>query len=465
MALLSRTGDSPRTGIVHFGLGAFHRAHQAVYTEDAMAVAGGDWGIAAVAPRSADVVTALQAQDRLYSVTSVSARGNETRVIGAFSEVHRAAADPDAVVARLADPAVRVVTLTITEKGYHLDPVDGRLLAAGDLAADLETDRPPRTVPGLLVRGLAARRRADAGPIAVVSCDTVPSNGRRTRDLVRQAVMHHDRPGLLDWINEQVTFPGTMADRIVPATTPAVLAVAERALGCTDRAAVHAEPYSNWVIEDDFPGGRPAWDLAGASFTDDTSAWERLKLRALNGTHSGIAYLGALAGCPTVSAALQMPGLREVMSRFLVADVAPSLIPPDGITAGAYGRQVLDRFANPAIEHRTVQIARDGSQKLPQRLLHTIADRRAAGAEPRWGAMMVAAWMRYTRGRADDGSPLPLDDPLADEIRARQADLLTLRAVFPQSLAEDEVVRRLIDEWLASFDKHGVAATVAGAAT
>jgi fructuronate reductase len=468
MALLSRTGDSPRTGIVHIGLGAFHRAHQAVYTEDAMAAAGGDWGIAAVAPRSADVVAALEAQDRLFSVTSVSAHGRDTRVIGAFSEVHRAIADPDAVLARIADPGVRVITLTITEKGYRLDPVDGRLIVADDLAADLITERPPQTVPGLLVRGLAARCRADAGPIAVVSCDTLPSNGSRTHDLVHQA-LHHlpaaDRRVVHDWIGTHVTFPGTMADRIVPATTPATMAAAERALGVRDLAAVHAEPYSQWVIEDDFPGGRPAWERAGASFTADVGPWERLKLRALNGVHSGIAYLGALAGCPTVSAALEMPGLHDVMSRFLIADVAPSLTPPDGISVGAFGRSVLERFANPGIEHRTVQIARDGSQKLPQRLLNTIADRRSAGAEPRWAAMMVAAWMRFCRGYADDGSPLPLDDPLADEIRANRADLLGLRAVFPVALAEDEVVRRLIGEWLAEFDAHGVAATVAGAAT
>src|SRR3954451_13313661 len=211
-----------------------------------MAAAGGDWGVAAVAPRSAGVVAALAAQDRLFSVTSVSARGSRTRVVGAFTEVRRALDDPGAVLARVADPAVRVVTLTITEKGYRLDPVDGRLIVTGDLDADLSTDRPPQTAPGLLVRGLAARCRAGAGPIAVVSCDNLPANGRRTRDLVHQA-LHRlpetHRRAVQDWRRCHVSFPGTMVDRIGPPSPASPLAAADRTLGLKDLAAVHAEPY------------------------------------------------------------------------------------------------------------------------------------------------------------------------------------------------------------------------------
>ena len=450
-----------RTGIVHLGLGAFHRAHQAVYTEQAVARGGGDWGIAAVAPRSIDVVDALRAQDLLFSVTSLASSGNTTRVIGALSEVLHAASDPEAVISKIADPAVRVLTLTVTEKGYLLDPVTGRLLPASL----------PGTVPDLLLRGLDARRRADAGPIAVVSCDNLPSNGRRTRSLVEQLC---PAGPLAEWIAESVTFPGTMVDRIVPASTPRTLAVAEAALGVRDLAAIGAEPYRQWVIEDDFPGGRPAWETAGAILTDDSGPWERLKLRALNGVHSGIAYLGALAGRTTVAAALEMPGMREVMCRFIADDVAGSLAPPPGMTVVAYGDSVLERFADPAIAHRTVQVAKDGSQKLPQRVLHTIADRRAAGASPRWAVLVVAAWMRYAQGVADDGSALPLDDPLAEEIRTALsgagtpsdvvAALLGLEAVFPRELAGDEVVRKLCVEWLEALTRHGAADTLAGAA-
>ena len=469
---LMTPGDAG-AGIVHLGLGAFHRAHQAVYTEEAIAAAGGDWGIIGVAPRSAAVVADLTAQDHLFSVTTVSGEGTGTRVCGVLAGVRHAAGDPGAVVALLADPAVRVVTLTVTEKAYRLDPATGRLAADDDLLADLTTDRPPVTVPGLLIRGLLARRRADAGPIALVSCDNLPSNGRRLRGLVEQA-LHRAEPGAAQWVHDNTGFPSTMVDRIVPATTVQTLALAATALGARDLAAVHGEPYRQWVIEDDFPGGRPAWERAGAVLTTDAGPWEKLKLRTLNGVHSGIAYLGALAGRETIADALQIPGLAAAMRRFVAEDVAGSLTPPEGVTAVGYGGSVLQRFANPAIAHRTVQVAMDGSQKLPQRVLHTIADRRAAGATPRWAALVVAAWMRFVQGTADDGSALPLDDPLADEIRQRLSAaprtpdgvagaLFGLRTVFPAELAGDDTVRALVVEWLTALDKHGVEATLVGA--
>ena len=464
------------TGIVHLGLGAFHRAHQAVYTEDAVAAGGGDWGIVAVAPRSAAVLAALKAQDRLFSVTTRSGAGSSSRVIGVFSGLRRAAADPTAVVALLADPAVRVVTLTVTEKAYRLDPVTGRLLPDDDLLADLSTARPPVTVPGLLVRGLLARYRADAGPIALVSCDNLPANGRRLHgliDLALRQVKPTAGPAACAWVAANVTFPGTMVDRIVPASTPQTLATAAAALNARDLAAVCGEPYRQWVIEDDFPAGRPAWERAGAVLTGDAQPWERLKLRTLNGVHSAIAYLGALAGRETIAEALEIPGLRHAMRGFIADDVAPSLVAPEGVSVVEYGDEVLDRFANPAIGHRTVQVAMDGSQKLPQRVLHTIIDRRAAGADARWGALVLAAWMRYTLGVTDDGRALPLDDPLAEVIRARLAAapatpegtadaLLGLDTVIPAELAADERVRALVVEWLTAFDKHGVEATLGG---
>ena len=458
-------------GIVHLGLGAFHRAHQAVFTEEAMAAAGGDWSIVGVGPRSAAVVDAIRAQDNLYSVSTLAPAGSTTRVIGSLAGVCHAAADPDAVVALLADPAIRIVTLTVTEKGYRLDGTTGRLLIDDDLRADLETDRGPRTVPGLLIRGLAARRRAGAGPIALVSCDNLPSNGHRMRGLVEHLAA---ATAIDEWVHGNVSFPGTMVDRIVPASTADTLAHAAEALGCRDAAAVSGEPYSQWVIEDDFPGGRPAWERAGAVLTDDARPWERLKLRSLNGVHSAIAYLGALAGRESIAAALAIPGLRPAMLRFIAEDIAPSLTPPPGVSTIAYGDEVLARFENPAIEYRTVQVAMDGSQKLPPRVLQTIQDRRAAGAVPRWGALVVAAWMRFVQGTTDDGRELPLNDPLADRIRARLAAapatpegvvdaLLGLDTVFAPELAGDAELRAVLVEWLTALEKHGVEATLAGA--
>jgi fructuronate reductase len=476
LSLAAFPADVPAAGVVHLGLGAFFRAHQAVYTQDAVTAAGGDWGIVGVAPRSLEVLSALAAQDRLFSVTTLGATERSTRVISALSELIHAAADPLAVVARLADPAIRVVTLTVTEKAYRLDPATGALLLDDDLRADLTTDRGPVTVPGLLVRGLAARSRADAGPIALVSCDNFAANGHRLRGLVTQSLRHlPDGDRLAEWVAANVTFPGTMVDRIVPASTAETRAIAARALGADDLAAVHGEPYTQWVIEDDFPGGRPAWDRAGAVLTGDPGPWERLKLRTLNGVHSAIAYLGAVAGRDTIADALTVPGLEAAMRRLVAEDIAPTLVPPPGVTTIGYGDQVLRRFANPAISHRTVQVAMDGSQKLPQRLLDTVAARRAAGCSPRWATLAVAAWMRYVQGTADDGRALPLDDPLADRIRALLAAapatpagvvgaLLSIDTVFPADLAADETVRELLVHWLTELREYGVESTLAGAA-
>ncbi|MER7419579.1 mannitol dehydrogenase family protein [Micromonospora peucetia] len=471
---LLRPGSVP-AGIVHLGLGAFHRAHQAVYTEEAMARAGGDWGIVGVAPRNPDVVTTLAAQDNLFSVTTTSAEECHTRVVGALTGTRHAAGDPAAVVALLADPAIRVVTLTVTEKAYQLDPVTGLLRPDPEVAVDLRTDRAPVTVPGLLLRGLLARAAAQGPPLALVSCDNLPANGRRLRGLVEQSVAYAGVPEpLAGWVRDHVSFPGTMVDRIVPASTARTLADAERALGVTDLAAVAAEPYRQWVVEDDFPGGRPAWERAGAVLTADAGPWERLKLRALNGVHSAAAYLGALAGRETVADALALPHLTTVLRRLVAEDVAASFDPPEGVSVVAYGDEVLARFANPAIHHRTLQVAMDGSQKLPQRVLHTIADLRAGGQSAHWATLVVAAWLRFAQGHADDGSLLPLADPLAEEIRAALAAgprtpvgavdaVFALRAVFPAEVAGDDDVRAEVTGWLTALQRHGVAATLAGA--
>lgn len=459
---------SPRavgSGIVHLGLGAFHRAHQAVYTEEAIAARGGDWGIVGVAPRSREILDLLRAQDHLYSVVTVSADGAVPRVIGSLTDLRHAASQALDVVALIANPAIHVVTLTVTEKAYRLGPT-GVLQLDDALRAELEGTISPTSIPGLLVQGLLARQRADAGPLAVVSCDNLQANGQRLRGMIDQACQVANLS-----YGEDVTFPSTMVDRIVPATTDATRQLARAGLGVVDRVPVVGEPFRQWVIEDRFPGGRPAWDAVGAIMTDDVAPWEALKLRVLNACHSATAYLGALAGKETVAEAIALPGMREVLTRFIAEDVVVTLTPPEGHSPIEYGATALDRFTNPAIGHTTIQIAMDGSQKLPYRLLGTIADRRAAGGSPRLAALVLAAWMRFVRGLADNGQVLPLNDPLAGRMRnaiAAAPDtpsglasaLFGLREIFSESLAEDEELRKFTVEWLTALERHGAAATV-----
>jgi len=453
------TPGEAAAGIVHIGLGAFHRAHQAVYTEEAMAAAGGDWGIVAVAPHSRSVADALNAQDGLFTVTELSAAPARTRVIGSITSARHLPADPDGTVALLADPAIGIVTLTVTEKAYGLEPPDDG----------------QASIPDLLARGLTARARTGA-PLAVVSCDNLTGNGERLHDVVlRRLALSGADDTVLDWVAGQVAFPRTAVDRIVPASTDATYRRVTETLGVSDGAAVDAEPYRQWVVEDRFPAGRPAWELAGAVLTDDVTPWEDLKLRTLNGVHSTLAYLGALAGRRTIAETLALPGMEAAMRRLIAEDIAPGLCPPPGVSVVDYGDEVLARFANPAIGHRTLQVAMDGSQKLPQRILRTIAARRATGERPELAALSVAAWIRFAAGKSDAGADLALDDPCAREIRAALAQangspsavvdaMFGLDAVFSPELAADDEVRGLVAGWLGRLAEHGAADLVKGLA-
>ena len=469
------TGPPPgdlgaRIGVLHLGIGAFHRAHQAVYTEDAAAAAGdGGWGVCGVTQRSPDVADRLLPQDCRYGVLQ---RGHGTaslRVVGQVGDVLHPARDGDRLAARLADPAVRVIGLTVTEKGYRRGP-DGRLdLADPAVAADLATAGPPdvrapfgsgdvpRSAVGLLARGLAHRAAVSGAPVTVLTCDNLTDNGPVLRGLVADfcaALPAARGEPLAAWIAAHVTFPATMVDRIVPATTDADRAQAAALLGLRDDALVVAEPFRQWVVQDAFAAGRPRWELAGAQLVPDVAPYEQLKLRLLNGTHSLLAYLGALAGHGTIAEAVADPDLADA-AEALLADAAATLDPPPGVDVAAYGRSVLDRFADPALRHRTTQIAMDGSQKLPPRLLGTIRDARAAGTLPRGVIRAVAGWMAYVTLGADvAGRPLPLDDPLADRLRSAVAGagdaaavadaLLAVRAVFPAGLADDVPFRECL---------------------
>jgi len=458
-------------GIVHLGIGAFHRAHQAVYTEDAIAAAGGDWGICGVTERSPAVADALGPQDGLYTVAVRGADGERRRVIPSVREVRWARADPEALTRRIADPATAIVTLTVTEKAYRLDPGTGRLRDGDpDLEADLRGGS-TRTVVGQLVAGLARRRAHSGAPITVVCCDNLPSNGATLRDLVHDfARRRAPRDGLSAWLADHVRFPSTMVDRIVPATTAADRRALAAATGLADEGLVVTEPFSQWVIEDYFAGPRPAWERAGAIMTDRVWPYERIKLRMLNGSHSTLAYLGMLADHEFVADAIASDGLCHVIAGLMAIDVAPTLRVPDGFDLLHYRDDLLRRFANRALRHRTAQIALDGSQKLPGRLLGTIRDRRAHGAEPALAALGVAAWMRVVSvRRSDSGRPLTIEDPLGGEIAARVGSLhgprqivdalLAMREIFGADLAADRGLCDLLVDLVERLGRDGAEAT------
>lgn len=455
-------------GIVHLGIGAFHRAHQAPYTEDAIVAAGGDWGICGVTERSAAVIEQLAPQDGLYTLAERGANAERLRVLGVVRELRFARADAEGLQERMADPAVHVITLSVSEKGYRYDATTGRLrLDDPGIAADLAQDG-ASTVVGQLVRGLDARRRAHGAPITVVCCDNLPDNGRVLAGLVRDFAQRLPQSAeLLAWIEDAVRFPSTMVDRITPATTAADRTAIAAALGVEDRGAVITEPFRQWVVEDDFAAPRPAWERAGAIMTADVRPYERLKIRLLNGCHSTAAYLGALSDQELVSDAIA-PGTPFVfvLRKLMECDVAPTLVVPDGFDLAAYEDEVVERFANPGLRHRTLQIAMDGSQKLPQRLLDTIRDRRRAGADPVFAALGVAAWMRFVSARRSDGGrELPVDDPLAGQIATRLrgredspavvGELLAMREIFDDELAGDARLRDLLVELVDGLARDG----------
>lgn len=423
--------------ILHLGPGAFHRAHQAVFTEDA----GGDWGVCGVTQRSPAVVDQLRPQDCLFTVLERSRTATSCRVVGTIRDVLFARAEPERLRARFTDPEVRIVSLTVTEKGYH----------------------PDSGVITQLVDGLAARRAMSGAPVTVLSCDNLTGNGNVVRSRVLDVCARLPRgDALAAWIADHVRFPSTMVDRIVPATTDADRAEVRAALGVADEAAVVGEPFRQWVIEDDFAAGRPAWEAVGAQLTTDVAPYEAVKLRMLNGTHSLLAYRGALAGYDTIAEAVADPALADEAAKLMEHDVLPTLTVPDDVDITAYREQVLERFANPALRHRTTQVAMDGSQKLPLRLLGTIRDRLAVGAMPVRAVRAVAAWMVYVAVGADrHGRPLPLDDPLAERLRAAVggADeprvivdgLLSVGEVFGEDLPDHAALRAALVESVAEL--------------
>lgn len=403
-----------KPGIVHIGLGAFHRAHQAVFTQKAIEKTFGPWGIVAVNLRSPEPVKALQHQDGLYSVITRSADGDEADIIGVTVDWICAAERGADVLAYLSSPDTRIVTLTVSEKAYGLDPVTGGLDRQHPaIKADMANPQAPVGVVGFLVEGLVRRRERGHLPFTILCCDNLPSNGHVVRRLVLEMAELRD-PELARWIAEEGKFPCSMVDRIVPAATDETRQRALSLLGVDDRLAIETEPFMQWIIEDDFISGRPRWEAGGAVFATHVEPYEKMKLRLLNGSHTLIAHLGILHDLEFVRDVMAVPEFVAKVERHMETVVA-TLDPVPGIDLPFYRQQLLERFANPTIAHRTEQIALDTSQKLPQRLLSATSETLAAGRDATTFAYVIALWIKSIHKRGD------LDDPRRQEILAAAA--------------------------------------------
>ncbi|MFA5665136.1 mannitol dehydrogenase family protein [Castellaniella sp.] len=457
-------------GIVHLGPGAFHRAHQAVYTDTALAACGGDWRVTGVSLRSRDVARALNPQDGLYTVLERGPRASAARVIGSVAGVLALADQPEQVRQALVAPGTRIVSLTVTEKAYGIQRASGHIIESHPAVVhDLQHPEAPTGVLGLLLWALRERKRRASAPFTVLCCDNLPENGR----LLRAGVLdmaRHLAPQCQAWIIEQVAFPGTMVDRITPASTAATLDDARKATGCIDLAAVETEPFSMWVIEDHFPQGRPAWEQAGAQLTHDVTPYEQMKLRMLNGAHSLLAYTGHVAGHALVRDAMADPVFEAAVRRHLQA-AASSLSCPPAMDLGAYAQALMARFSNPAIAHQTAQIAMDGTEKMPQRILIPAAEVLARSGDLRPFALATAAWMRYCLGRTDAGGFYSLQDPRAEEIirclqgqAARASHIVAalqgLPGLFPASLCQTPQWKALVAGYLDRMLAAGVRSTL-----
>jgi fructuronate reductase len=403
-----------KPGIVHLGIGAFHRAHQAFYTDAVMNLSGGDWGIIGCSLRSDVVKHQLEPQNGLSTVLERGVE-NTPQIIGSVMQVLVGPENPAAIITALALPSVKLVTLTITEKGYCHLPSSGTLNTEHpDIQHDINNINNPKSAAGFLVAGLLQRFLNNLEPISIVSCDNLPHNGAVTRAVVIDLAKRIN-PQLAQWISNTIKFPGTMVDRIVPATTQADVQWLENNMGYHDEGLVVAEPFSQWVIEDDFCNQRPAWEKVGALLVQDVAAYETMKLRLLNGSHSLLAYTGFMAGYDTIYQVMQDPEFVALTRKFM-ASAASTLVAPQNFDLIEYQQQLIERFSNPGLQHRTGQIAMDGSQKIPQRWLNSLRDLANNGANTELFTFALAAWIRYLHGVHENGQNISVSDPLAEPL-------------------------------------------------
>ena len=458
--------------IVHLGFGAFHRAHQAVYADILAAEHGSDWGYTEVNLIGGEQQIAdLKNQDRLYTVAEMSADAWTARVVGVVKNALHAQVDGlETVLAAMCEPQIAIVSLTITEKGYCHSPAPGQLMLDHPaIVADLQNPQQPKSAPGVIVAALARRSAAGLPAFTVMSCDNMPENGHVMRNVICAYAQAVDA-GLAAWIAQNVTFPSTMVDRIVPAMTAETLDKIEQLTGVRDPAGVACEPFRQWVIEDNFVAGRPEWEKAGAELVADVLPFEEMKLRMLNGSHSFLAYLGYLSGYQHINECMEDEHFRRAARALMLEEQAPTLN-VTGVDLTRYADMLIARYSNTGLRHRTWQIAMDGSQKLPQRMLDSVRWHLVHHHRFDLLALGVAGWMRYVGGVDEQGNRIDVSDPLlpvlqnavmqSAEGEARVKALLGVEAIFGNELPHEPLFVAQVTQAYLSLLENGAKATVA----
>lgn len=463
-----------RIGFAHIGVGAFHRCHQAEYTEDALEAGVDDRAEVAINIRPPSIEAQLAGQDGLYTRLLVEGDKAEARVIGSIKRVLDADREAETAIAALADPGIDVVSMTVTEKGYCHVPASGALdWDRPEISDDLKRVSGRHSLPGFLAEMLA-RRMAAKAPVTLVSCDNIPGNGHILRNVVSSFADAADRP-LAAWISDNVRFPSTMVDRIVPATRPEDLNRVEELAGLRDDGVVVGEPFRQWVIEDDFNRPRPRWDVAGAEFVTDVEPYEFIKMRVLNACQSALSYLGALSGLGTTCDDVHDPLLRDFAERMILAESAAVLPDVPSMKVAPYLDLTISRLANPAIRHSNHQIATDGSQKINQRILQPLRDRMAKGLSSPLLETAIAGWVAYlAKSQPAFGSAWTANDQImpfvADIAKQSSGDVgaftqlfIGNRAIFGDTLAGDAKLVARVSSGARTLLEDGVAKALGSA--
>jgi len=448
--------DLVKVGIVHFGVGSFHRSHQAMFVDRLMnAGLALDWGICGVGvlPGDARMRDAWARQDGLYTLVLRHPDGmEEARVIGSLVEYLFAPDDPEAVLSRLTDPAIRIVSLTVTEGGYAVNDATGEFDALlPEIAHDLSHDAAPKTVFGLVTESLRRRHEANIPPFTVMSCDNMQGNGHVAKLAFVSFATLKDA-GLGQWMAENVAFPNSMVDRITPATTDDDLAGIRDRFGIEDAWPVVAESFVQWVLEDTFPQGRPPYEEASVQVVDDVEPYELMKLRLLNASHQALAYLGSLAGYHYVHDVCQQELFADFLMDYMVREATPTLLPVPGIALDAYRKELIERFSSAAVRDTLARLAFDASERIPKFLLPVVRDRLAAGGDISRSALVIASWAAYLEGKDERGKPIEIVDKrrdlLVEAVQREQHDplaFISLTGIFGDLAADSRFVDAYLD--------------------